>query len=305
MSAIFLSDIPNQLQETLDAIVTDKTDGVESKLRMPMYFDVESMSGDAYVDELEVADEGLVSEKGEGQPIELKSIKEGAFTRYIARAFARKMQISREAMDDHKYPEAIKLGKRNKRQMFKTVDYDAASVLIRWENTSYVGGDGQPLLSDSHPLPWGGTFSNKMATPMSPSYQAVVVAVSQLKVMPGHDGNIEGYEPMKIVHPSAQWAVWAGLLKSTKRPEDGNFAEINVVNSELNLTSVEVPFWNTTTTEWGIKTDAEDGLKWKWHTRPEPNSWVDNDNMVVNHSIYARWARGWTNPRAMFGNGAS
>ncbi len=272
---------------------------------MPKYFNVESMSGDAYIDELEVADEGLVSEKGEGAPIQLKSIREGAFTRYIARAFARKMQISREAMDDAKYDEALQLAKRNKRQMWKTVDYDAANVLIRWENSNYVGGDGVELLSDSHTLPWGGTYSNKMTTPMSPGYNAVVVAVSQLKQMPGHDGNIEGYMPKKVFHPSEQWAVWAGLLKSTKRPEDGNFAEINVVNSDLDMTSCEIPYWNTTTTEWGFITDAEDGLKWKWHTKPEPNSWVDNDNMVVNHSIYARWARGWTNPRGVFGNGAS
>lgn len=305
MANVFLSDIPTQLQETLDVIVTDPTDGVEAKARMPKYFMVESMAGNAYSDELETADEGLVPEKGEGAALEVKGYKEGPLTRYNARAFGRKMVISREAMDDGKYNEHVKLAKRNKRQIWKTVDYDAANVLIRAENTSYVGADGQPLASASHTLPWGGTFSNKMATPMTPSVQAIIVAVSQLKVMPGHDGNIEGYEPKKVVFPSSQWGVWASLLKSEMNPEAGNFSEINVVKSELSLEPVEVPFWNTTTTEWAIITDADDGLKWKWHTKPESNSWVDNDNMVVNYSTYARWARGWTNPRGVFYNGAS
>jgi hypothetical protein len=300
---VFLSDIPNQLQETLNGIIGDNTDGVEGKAVYSRYFNVESMDGDAYVDELEFAAEGLVSEKGEGRPMQLKGAKEGMFIRYIARAFAREMQISREAMDDAKYPEAIKLSKHNKRQMWKTVDYDAANVLIRAENTNYVGGDGLPLASASHTLAWGGTYSNKMATPMSPSHSALVTAISQLKMMPGHDGNIEGFEAVKLLHPSVQWAVWQGILGSEKRAEDGNFAEINVLKP-IGLEQVEIKYWNTVTTEWGLTTDAEDGLKWFWHTRPEPTSWMDNRVQVMSHGIYARWARGWTNPRGYFHNGA-
>lgn len=304
-SPVFLSDIPTQLQETLDNIVMDKTDGVESSSDMAKYFNVESMKGDAYIDELEVADEGLVPEKGEGQPMQVKGLREGYFVRYTARAFARKMIISREAMDDGKYKKVTKLSKYNKRQIWQTVDYDAANVLIRAENASYVGGDGQPLASNAHTLAWGGSYSNKMATPMSPSVGALIVAVSQLKVMPGHDGNIQGYQPKKLVHPSNQWGAWAAILKSEMRPDAGNFAEINVVKSEYNIKPVEVRHWITASPEWAILTDAEDGLKWLWHTRPEPNSWVDNDNMVVNHGIYARWARGWTDARGVFYNGTS
>lgn len=305
MSAtIFSSTHARALKKTLDLISQDKTDGSESNLELKNFFKVSTME-DAYEDDLEVAGVGLASEKPEGQEIAAGSIREGYQTRYLARTFGQRLVITEEAIEDNKYSEILELARQLKASMYTTADYDAANVLARGFNSAYVGGDGKPLWATDHPLAQGGSFSNIMATPMSPSVQAVIVATTQIMNYPGHNGLLGRTKIKKIVHPSAQWAVWRIIMGSEKTPEYGNFAEINVVK-EQRIETVQSSYWLNTTTNWCVLTDANevDGLRWKWRRKPRGRSWVTNSNETMEYSNTARWARGWTNPRATLGVGA-
>lgn len=296
MSTVFTSTIANALKRTLEEIVTDKN---ADKLLLERWCNIKKMK-DAWEDDLEVAGPGLASQKAEGTEISAGTILEGYRTRYIARTFGLKLIITEEAIEDNKYEQVLQAGKRLKRAMSKTADIDATNILVRMFDTSYVGGDGLPLGSASHTLPHGGTFSNVMATPMSPSRAALIVATTQLRKMPGHDGVIEGYEPKKIVCPVDQWAVWSEVLKSTHAPEAGQFNAINVANSELDLEVVPNKYWSNTTTNWAIMTDAGNGINFRWRRKPRNKSWVENDLETMKYSVSARWARGWSDPRAAY-----
>ena len=299
MSAAYTSTIPNALKETLEEVVTDKSDGYESRLLMPQYFTVGTMD-DNYVDDLEIGGPGLASLKTEGQEMSTGSIAEGVLTRYTAKTYALKLIITKEAQEDNKYDQVIDFARRLKRAMWKTVDVDAALVLSRMFNTSYPGGDGLPLGSASHTLPQGGTFSNIMSTPMSPGYSAMTIAMAQLRKFPGHDGITDRVEAKKIVCPEEQRMVWKGLFGSTYNPTPGNFTEKNAVKMDTGLGPddvVAVNYWDTTTTNWAIITDAENGLSWKWRVRPEGNSWLGNDPGLMYFGIRARWDRKWSDPR--------
>ncbi len=298
MAQVFTSTIPHALKETLDEIIDDNSDGYESKAVFTQWCDVRGMS-DHYEDDLEMGGPGLATEKSEGQEISTGTIKEGVLTRYIARTFGLKLIVSEEAMEDNKYDKVIRAARRLKRSMWKTADIDATNMLSRMANTSYLGGDLQPLSSASHTLPHGGTFSNKMTVPMSPSHQALVQAYTAVMLYPGHDGIVEGNEITDILFPVAQWAVWEGLVGSKLRPDDGNFAEINVFEKRKpNL--VPIKYWLNTTTNWVCKTDADNGLQFRWRRRPRSNSWMDNDHTMMKYGITARWARGWSDPRGVF-----
>jgi hypothetical protein len=300
MSLVFTSVIAHSLQETLNTIIDDDTDGVESSLLLAKYCKQQSMDG-AYEDDLEMGGPGLAYEKPEGSEMGTGSIKEGPVTRYIARTFALKMLVTEEALEDKKYDKAINAARRLKRAMYKTADIDACNMLVRMFNPIYTGGDGQPLASASHTLPGGGTWSNIMATPMSPSRQAVIIATSAMRKFPGHDGITEGVEPKKIVCPTEQWAVWAGITRSTKAPEPGANNEINVVNSDLDLQVIPIKYWTNTTTNYAFITDAENGLSFRWRRKPRSRTWVDNDQELMKYGISSRWARGWSEPRAVYG----
>jgi hypothetical protein len=300
---VFTSTVARTLKNTLNVIVDDKSDGVEKGLVYKKWCD-ESKMTDAYEDDLEMAGPGLASEKAEGTEIALGTMREGYMTRYLARTFAMKMIITEEAMEDCKYKEAINLAKRLKRSMAKTMDIDATAMLMRAFNSSYVGGDGQPLCSSSHTLAHGGTFSNQLATPLSPSRMAVIVATTQMRLYPGHDGITEGVEPKAVLCPVAQWAVWRGILGSEYAPEAGEFNEINVVNKDLSLELIPIKYWSNTTTNWIMKTDAENGLQMRIRRKMSGRAWVDEDNMVMKHAQSARWARGWSDPRCVLGSNA-
>lgn len=296
MSSVFTGSIAHALKKTLNAIVDDKTDGIEANAVFTKWCDIKEQE-DNYEDDLETAGPGLASEKPEGAEIATGSIREGFLTRYIARTFGLKLIVSEEALEDNKYPKVIEAARRLKRALWKTADIDATLMLVRATSSSYVGGDLVSLASASHTLASGGTWSNTMATPMSPSRAAMIIATSQVRKYPGHDGITEGYEPKRILCPTEQWAVWDGLINSTKAPES-NVNEINVVN-KLDLEVVPIKYWSNTTTNWALQTDADNGLQFRWRRRPKNRSWVDNDHENMKYSISARWSRGWSDARSL------
>ena len=299
---IFTSTVATNLLPILSDIIDDKSDGIEGGLVMKRYFEESSMSK-AYDIDLEMGGTGLASEKPEGNELAIGNIFEGKQTTYYARTFGLKFIVTDEAKEDSQYQEVLKLARRGKRAMFKTVEYDAAAVLSRGWNSSFVGGDGVSLFSASHTLPNGGTFSNNMATPMTPSRQAVSVARAQAQHLVGHDGLIEGYTLKKVLFPSEQYFVWRGICESEYAPDPGIFNEINVVK-RMALEPVEVKYWTSTTTNSIFLTDAENGLKWKWRKRPFQKTWMDNDQGVEKFGFYARWVRLWSDARCAIGNQA-
>lgn len=298
-ATVFTSTIANALKNTLEDIIDDKLDRMEARLIFPKWMNVGPMN-DNYEDDLEAGGPGLASEKTEGAAISTGTIKEGALTRYLSRTFGIKLIISREAMEDAKYPKILRGARRCKESIYLTADVDATNILVRAENSNYVGGDGQSLASASHTLPHGGTFSNTLATPQSASHAAVITMTSAIRKLPGHHGVTIGYEPKKVVCPTEQWAVWDALVGSRMTPGVEN--ELNVVN-RLGLEVVPIKYWTNTTTNWAMITDVENGLKFKWRRKPEGNSWVENDQTVMKLSCTARWSNGWSDPRGLYFSG--
>jgi hypothetical protein len=285
------------LKATLEAIVTDDTDNVESQVVFKKYCQVEPME-DGYEDELENGGPGLATEKAEGQALDVMDLSEGYLTRYTPRKLGLIMQISEELDEDGKYNDKYcNFARRMKRAMWKTMDVDAAQMFNRAANSAYVGGDGLSLANSAHTIPGGGTFSNTLSTAFSPSRAALIVVYQNALLLPGHDGITEGYKLEAIVHPVAQWGAWAGIIGSDKVPESGN-NEKNVVQ-DMKLKQVPVPFWSASTTNWGALTDAGK-FKFKMKRRPTARTWYKEETEVINHGISARWARGWSDPRIFY-----
>ena len=298
MSEIFTSTAALALKETLEDIDTDELGSEGSAAVFPKWLNVKSM-GDNYVEYYEIAGSGLAGEKPEGESIPVGTIYEGPLTRFNARTYGQRMIVSDEALEDLKYDKVIQAAKRNNRSLWKLADFDATLMLVRATNTSFVGGDLLPLASTAHVLPGGGTYSNKLATAFSPSKAALVVATAQLMQQVGHDGLIDGVEPKKAIFPVQQWGVWREVLGSSNDPTPGAFNAINVINRDLNITPVPIKYWNNTTTNWALITDADLGLMWFWRRKPKSNTWVTEDKTMMNYAITARWTRGWVNPRAI------
>ncbi len=293
---VFTGTVFHSLKRTLDNVINDPDYG-ESKSIAKDFMDISS-TDENYVDDLAMAGFGLASERSEGEEIATGTMKEDYLTRYLMRPFGLKGIVTQEAMEDSKYDQCINMAKRLPRAMWKTIDIDATFVFVRATDTNYVGGDGQPLASASHPLANGGTESNLMATPMTPSRAALIVARNQLKKMKGHDGIVEGYSPKKIHCPVEQSQTWLGIVKSQYAPEPGQFNEINVTN-KWGLEVVENQYWGNTSTNWALLTDVDNGLRFIFRKRPKSKNWVENSQSLFYYAIEARWARGWSDWRSV------
>lgn len=285
------------LKATLEDIVTDDSDGVEGSAVYKKYTKTSSMS-DNYEDDYSNGGPGLATEKAEGQALDVMTLQNGYLTRYLARKLGLIMQISEELDEDGKYNDKYcDFARRMKRAIVKTKEYDCAQMLNRAANSSFLGGDGLSLANSAHTIPGGGTFSNTLSTPFSPSRAALIVVRQNLMSLPGWDGLVQGYMPTAVVHPPAQWGAWAGILGSEKVPDSAN-NEVNVVKG-MNLKQVAVPYWTASSTNWLVLTDAAD-LKFKERRKPKARTWYDEATEVINHGISARWARGWSDPRAIY-----
>lgn len=302
MAITSLSVVNKGLKKTLSSIIGDKAE-YEDKAQFRKVYDEEKME-DAYEDDVEYGFTGLATETAEATEFPIGTLQQGIQTRYIARKIGLKMIITREARKFNKYPQIIMAAGRLTRALWKTMDIDGALQFARAENSAYVGGDGVSLASASHTLPGGGTFSNTMAVPMSPSTLGISLAAIQAGKLPGHDSQREGYELKKVVYPVDQRFFWSVLLNSSHKPEAGEFNAINIVKNDMDLEPVCLTQWTNSTTNWCAMTDCPDGFKWKWADKPYSTTWMENSQEVMNHQIAAMYDRGWSDARCVIFCGA-
>lgn len=297
MATVFTSQIAVLLQKTLNKIADSSQDEGKSEYKTWMR---STTMDSAFFDDQEMGGPGLAAEVSEGESIPEGNIAMGATTRYSARKFGLRLNITEEVIEDNKYPQAIRAGKRLMRALRKTMEIDAASVLNRGFSTSYPVGDGLALWSASHTLPGAvGTYSNLAAVAMSPSRLALQTMITQAGKLPDSAGLTNGYQVKEVLHPYDQWAVWRGILNSAYVPEsDRN--EINVVKN-MDIESKPLRYWDTSTTRWAVTTDAEDGFQFCMRREPRSRSKVDEAREVMAFIVSARWGRGITNPRYTLG----
>lgn len=292
----------NSLKETLDDIIADKNTGKE-KCNYDMWVETRSID-EAYVDYLEVGGPGFLSQKNEGAEMSHGSRKEGYMARFTPVTYGLQLVITQEAKDDNKYPEAIALTKALKRSAHKTIDMLCTSTLVNGWDTGTPLGDGQPLFSASHTTPNGTTWRNTMAVPMSPSVEAYGTARAAVRKFVDHAGMVEGNEIEKVLFPTEQEQVWEEILHSKMRPDEGNYAAINIVNRDMGSKKtalVPLRFWDNTTTNYAYQTDADNGMCLFNRKGITPVSWVGNGQLTLHEGVYTRFTFGVIDARSHYG----
>lgn len=280
------------LKRTLDVIGTDDM----KPLDIAKLFEESSME-DAYEDDVEYGGIGLLKYKPEGQNVSLGQITEGGTKRYWARTFALGLGFSEESLDDNKYSgKVLKPAKRLRASADKTKEIDGFSVLNLSTSSTAIGGyDSLPLAYASHKIVSGGTESN-LLTYMTPSQPALMAARVKAAGIKGPNGIKQGVKMTEIFCPVVQEDVWKQIT-SADRVVGSNFNDPNVTKGYgLKINGV---IWmdDYSATQWGIKTDAENGFRWKNRKKTWTNSWVDSSATVLYYAVYYRADFGWSNWR--------
>lgn len=291
-----------QFRIIVEPILSEHFDGVyDQRKEFREVFRVKPGKQRAYHMEPVMYGLGSAPVMGEGGPVTYKSggvlfNKTYVFVQYGA-AFA----LTKVLVEDGDH---ISLGRVYSEQlgqaMVETEETEAANVLNRAFNGSYLGGDGVPLCSASHPIV-GGTASNLLATPAALSQTSVESMLTQIRKAVDNDQKKVRITPRKlVVSPANEWQAEV-ITKSALRTGNAN-NDINPVMSTKALPEGYTVITRLTSdTAWWIKTDEKMGLQFITRRMAERSMEGSFDTDSMRYKVTSRWNPGWTNWRTVYG----
>ena len=244
--------------------------------------------------------------KAEGSAIAYDNAQEAWTARYNHETIALGFSITEEAVEDNLYDSLSKrYTKALARAMAYTKQVKAASVLNNGFSSSYVGGDGQPLFSASHPLVSGGTNSNRL-TASDLNETSLEAAVIQIAGWTDERGLLIAAKPNKLIVPPALMFTAKRLLDTELRVATAD----NDINALKAMGSIPggytVNHYLTDTNAWFLTTDVPNGMKYFVRTPLQNSMDGDFDTGNVRYKSRERYSFGWSDPLGMFGSpGAS
>jgi hypothetical protein len=244
--------------------------------------------------------------KAEGSAIAYDNAQEAWTARYNHETIALGFSITEEAVEDNLYDSLSKrYTKALARAMAYTKQVKAASVLNNGFSSSYVGGDGQPLFSASHPLVSGGVNSNRL-TASDLNETSLEAAVIQIAGWTDERGLLIAAKPGKLIVPPALMFTAKRLLDTELRVATAD----NDINALKAMGSIPggytVNHFLTDTNAWFLTTDVPNGMKHFVRTPLQNSMDGDFDTGNVRYKSRERYSFGWSDPLGMFASpGAS
>ena len=243
--------------------------------------------------------------KAEGAAIAYDNAQEAWTARYNHETIALGFSITEEAVEDNLYDSLSKrYTKALARAMAYTKQVKAASVLNNGFSSNYVGGDGQPLFSASHPLITGGVNSNRL-TASDLNETSLEAAVIQIAGWTDERGLLIAAKPNKLIVPPALMFTAKRLLDTELRVATAD----NDINALKAMGSIPggytVNHFLTDTNAWFLTTDVPNGMKHFVRTPLQNSMDGDFDTGNVRYKSRERYSFGWSDPLGMFASPGS
>jgi len=243
--------------------------------------------------------------KQEGAGVVFDQANETFTARYTHNTVALAFAITEEAIEDNLYDKlAGRYTKALARSMSHTKQVTAASVLNNAQkSTGYNGGDGVSLINASHPLATGGTFSNVLATAADLNETSLEQSLIDIAGFVDERGLKIALSGRKMIIPKELQFTAERLMKSPLRTGTAD-NDINALRSMGMLPEgYRINHFLTDTDSFFILTDAPNGLKHFVRSPIKTAMEGDFDTGNVRFKARERYSFGWSDPRAIFGNG--
>lgn len=262
-------------------------------------FDKET-SDKAYEEKVEVTGFGLAPVKPEGSSIVYDETGEGMKSRWTHVVYGLGFVVTREELEDNQYEQvASRRAKGLAFSMKTTAEIVHANVLNRGFASAYAGGDGQPLLSNTHPTA-SGPQSN-LLTAADLSETALEDAAKKVMQLKNSRGLPIAARIRRLVIGTDEVFNATRILQSQLRVGTAN-NDINAIKVMGTIPEVVANHYLTDPDAWFIQTDVPEGLSSMW--RREASLEKDNDFDTENAKAKStmRFAAGWGDWRAVFGS---
>ena len=189
------------------------------------------------------------------------------------------------------------------RSMSNTKQVKAANVLNNAQVTTVVGGDGESLIGNAHPLATGGTFSNVLATASDLNETSLEQSLIDIAGFVDERGLKIATQGRKMIIPKELQFTAERIMKSPQRVGTAD----NDINAIYNMGMVpegyRVNNFLTDTDSYFLLTDVPNGLKHFVRSPIKTAMEGDFDTGNVRFKARERYSYGWSDPRCVFGNG--
>ena len=297
MGTITRSTFPDLLWPGIQAIFGTNYEKLDKEYTR--IFDVRR-STKAYEKVTEATGLGLAHVKGEGQSIVYDTPGAGPTSVFTHVTYGLGYIITREAEEDNQYQEVAESNAANLPwSMNTTKEIVHANVLNRAFNSSYVGGDGQPMVADAHPTA-AGTFDN-LLTAADFSESALEDALTAIATAKNSAGLPIALRAVRLIVGPAQIFNVTRILQSDGRAGSAN-NDLNAFKYLGMVPEVVVNHYLDDPDAWFIQTNAPNGLISYQRRALQLENDTDFDTENRKHKATERYSAGWGDPRAIFGN---
>ena len=263
----------------------------------------EESSDRAFEEEVLIVGFGNAPVKPEGEGVAFDNANEGFTARYEHETIALAFALTEEAVEDNLYD---RLGSRYTkalaRSMANTKQIKAASILNNAFSSSFPGGDGQPLISSSHPLSGGGSGANRASTFADLNETSLEDSLIRISTQVDDRGLSIALQGIKLIVPPQLQFVADRLLKSPGRVGTSD-NDINAIsNMGMLPEGYVVNHYLNDPDAFFLKTDVPDGFKYFVRSPLQTSLEGDFDTGNMRYKARERYSFGFSNWRCVDGS---
>ena len=254
----------------------------------------------AYEESGYVSGFGFLQKKKEGTKPVADARIQGPIKRWIHEAWALKVVITHEAIEDCLYGVMKNAMKDLVVSAAATRHLEAMKPIMNGTSTTYnTAGDGKAIFATDHKRLDGGTWSNLASAAAAPTTAAVEAAVKNFENIVDHRGKRYDQKAKAIWCGPANEFTMSQILESNKVAEN-NYNGKNTLASRRSLNLIIDP--EITDTRWGVmgQKDPDIGFIWFDREKPRVTRHGDPDTGDTVFTIYGRWSNEVNDPRTMY-----
>jgi len=265
---------------------------------------VTETSDRAFEEEVMLSGFASAPTKQEGAGVVFDQAGETFTARYNHETIALAFSITEEAIEDNLYDRlAARYTRALARSMSNTKQVKAANVLNQAQFAAVTGGDGVPLISNAHPLATGGTFSNVLTVAADLNETSLEQSLIDIAGFVDERGLRIATQGRKMIIPKELQFTAERLMKSPQRTSTAD----NDINAIASMGMVpegySVNNFLTDTDSFYLMTDVPNGMKHFVRSPIKTAIEGDFDTGNVRFKARERYSFGFSDPRAIFGNG--
>ena len=242
--------------------------------------------------------------KQEGAGVVFDQAQETFTARYTHETIALAFSITEEAIEDNLYDRlAARYTRALARSMSNTKQVKAAAVLNNAQVTTALGGDGVSLINNAHPLATGSTFSNVLAVAADLNETSLEQSLIDIAGFVDERGLKVALNGQKMIIPKELQFTAERLMKSPQRTSTADNDINAIVNMGMIPEGYRVNNFLADSDSFFILTDTPNGFKHFVRSPIKTAMEGDFDTGNVRFKARERYSFGWSDPRAVFGNG--